>query len=61
MVDFRIISKPVAIGFDCPFCEEDVEISWAKIKPPYYWGDKWEDVKCPSCGKTVSLGCCTYD
>jgi sarcosine oxidase delta subunit len=61
MADFRIISKPVAISFECPFCEEDVELSWAKLNPPECWCDEWEDVKCPFCGERVSLGDYTYD
>ena len=61
MADFTIISKPVAIKFECPFCEEDVELSWAKVNPPAYWGEEWNDVKCPNCGEMVSLGDYTYD
>lgn len=49
MADFRIISKPVAIRFKCPFCEEDIELSWESITPPNCWGDDWDDVKCPCC------------
>lgn len=56
MADFTIVSKPVAIRFECPFCEEDVELSWAKITPPWSWTDEWDDAKCPFCGEIVSLG-----
>lgn len=60
-VDFTIISSPSYIHLECPFCEEEVEISWAKLKVPQSWCDKWEDVKCPLCGKMISLGDWKYD
>ena len=61
MADFTILSKPVAIRFECPFCESEVEIQWNKIKVPDSWCDDWDDIECPSCGKMVSLGEWTYD
>lgn len=61
MADFRIVSKPVYIAFECPFCEEEVNLSWARIEPPENWADEWDDVKCPYCGEWVSLGDWVYD
>ena len=61
MADFTILSKPVAIRFECPFCENEVEIQWNKIEVPDSWCDDWSDIKCPYCGKMVSLGEWTYD
>ena len=61
MADFTILSKPVAISFECPFCESEVEIPWNKIEVPDSWCDDWGDIECPSCGKMVSLGEWTYD
>lgn len=61
MADFTINSRPVSITFECPFCEQDVEISWEKLEPPKYWGDEWEDVECPLCGVMVTLGDWKYD
>lgn len=60
-VDFTIESKPAAIYFKCPHCEEDVRIDWSEITPPEYWGDTWDDVECPHCGKFVILGDWDYD
>ena len=61
MAEFRIVSKPVAIAVECPFCEMGVEIPWGEVKAPSYWGDEWPEVKCPECGKIVALGDWTYD
>ena len=61
MADFIIVSKPTHIALECPFCELDIELSWAKINPPKCWTDEWEDVKCPNCGKMISLGEWEYD
>lgn len=61
MVDFRIISTPVEICFECPFCEEEVRLLWDKINVPEYWGDEWDDVECPNCGETVTLGDYEYE
>jgi len=60
-INFRIVSKPTWIEFRCPHCKGDVIISWMDLNPPYYWGDMWENVECPSCGKEVELGDYEYD
>lgn len=59
--DFRIVSKPCAIAFDCPYCGDEIEISWEAANPPIYWGDPWDDVICPNCGKNIELGDWEYD
>ena len=61
MADFTIVSRPVSIRFQCPFCESEEEIPWEEVKHPDYWGDEWDDIECPSCGKMVSLGEWIYD
>ncbi len=61
MADFRIVSAPVAIAFECPFCEYEIEIPWKDVYAPGCWQDEWPDVKCPECGELVSLGDWTYD
>lgn len=60
-VDFHISVKPVSIEFECPYCHDEISISWRDITPPDYWGDTWDDVECPECGKTVRLGDYDYD
>lgn len=60
-VDFRIISKPVAISFSCPHCGFTQEIAWGELDVPDYWGDDWGEVECPECKKTVELGDYEYD
>lgn len=59
--DFTIESAPVNIRFQCPHCGMDVKIPWKQLNPPEYWGDQWDDVTCPDCEKTVTLGGCDYD
>ena len=54
--DFIIVSKPVSIQFECPYCHCENDIRWCDITPPDYWGDRWDDVECQECGKMVQLG-----
>lgn len=62
MAEFRIISAPVKIAFECPYCEAEVEIPWKQINAPDYWGDDWPEVTCPECGRDdVVLGDWVYD
>ncbi len=60
-IDFRIVSAPVKIAFDCPHCEEAVEIPWRDVAAPDGWNDVWPSVDCPECGKSVELGEWEYD
>lgn len=61
MVDFIIVSAPVAISLDCPFCEEEIEIRWKDAHPPKDWTAPWDDVECPNCKSMIALGDWTYD
>lgn len=61
MADFRIVSKPVKIAFECPFCEEEIEIPFEAVDAPSCWSDEWPEVKCPECGKMIALGDWQYD
>lgn len=60
-VDFRIASAPVAIELECPYCLYDIRIPWDDIDQPEYWGDSWDDVICPICGKKIQLGDWEYN
>ena len=59
--DFRIVSAPVKITFECPHCGEYVEILWRDVDVPESWSDGWPPVDCPECGKPVELGEWEYD
>jgi hypothetical protein len=59
--DFIIVSKPVSIQFECPYCHCENDIQWRDITPPDYWGDRWDDVECQECGKMVQLGEWDYE
>lgn len=61
MADFKIISKPIEICFECPHCENYVSLSWGRIEAPECWCDPWPDVKCPECDEIVPLGEWEYD
>lgn len=54
--DFYINQKPVSISLCCPNCSADIEIPWDELDVPEYWGDDWDSVVCPCCGKTIELG-----
>jgi len=54
-VDFQINSAPVSISFDCPYCGDSITLPWKSLNPPDYWGDRWDEVECPDCGKMVEL------
>lgn len=60
-VDYTIISKPAYIKFDCPYCNEEVEIDFKEVVfNTDYWGDgAW--VNCPECGEEVELNNYEYD
>lgn len=53
---YEIISKPDYIKFECPHCEEVIEIDFADVNfYTDYWGDgAWVD--CPMCNEEVELG-----
>jgi endogenous inhibitor of DNA gyrase (YacG/DUF329 family) len=59
--DFHIDTKPVSISFTCPHCEDPIIIPWKDVNAPEYWGDPWDSVTCPGCGKDVELGDYEYD
>lgn len=60
-VRFRIVSAPVSVDFECPYCETDVSIPWKDTGHPDYWLDPWPDINCPYCHKEVSMGDWEYD
>lgn len=59
--DFRIVSAPVEIAFECPHCGEEIKIPWRDVDVPECWSDLWPSVECPECGKSVDLGEWEYD
>ena len=60
-VDYTIISKPAYVKFECPYCHEDVEVSFDNVDyKTDYWGDgAWVD--CSYCEKEVELDNYEYD
>ncbi len=59
--DFKIISKPAYIEFDCPHCGNKNNYSWSAVNPATHWGDKWPNIICQECGELVGLGDYEYD
>ena len=59
--DFRIVSAPEKIEFECPRCGEHIEIPWRNVDAPASWSDTWSPAVCPECGKSVDLGEWEYD
>ena len=39
--DFTIVSRPDHIRFECPYCQEDVEVDWNDVDVPESWSDDW--------------------
>ena len=58
---YTIISKPDHITFECPHCNENVNVPFGDVDyNTDYWGDgAW--VNCAECGKEVELGGYEYD
>lgn len=60
-VDYTIISKPVYIKFECPYCGEEIEVPFEEVDyKTDYWGDGAR-VDCPNCDKEVELNNYEYD
>ena len=60
-VSYTIVSKPDYIIFDCPHCNERVEVPFDGVD---YNTDCWCDgawTDCPECGEEVALGDWEYD
>lgn len=60
-VDYTIVSKPAFVNFICPFCFNDVEVSFSDVD---FKTDCWSDgayCNCTLCGKEVELGHFDYD
>ena len=60
-VDYTIISKPAYVQFECPYCHEEIEISFGDVFfNTDYWGDgAW--TYCPECGEEVELDNYEYE
>lgn len=43
--DFIIVSKPVSIQFECPFCHYENDIRWRDITPPGYFREPVQKIK----------------
>lgn len=54
-VNYTIISKSLYITFECPFCYEEVEVSFKDVdfKTDYWEDSTWCD--CLKCGREVEL------
>lgn len=59
--DFTIVSRPDHIRFECPYCQEDVEVDWNDVDVPEAWSDDFGSVECPNCNLDVKLEDWDYD
>lgn len=53
-VDYTITSVPTSVSFECPHCNEEVELPFETR----FW-EGYEEVKCPECNNKVRL--CEWD
>ena len=60
-----IISEPVYVKMDCPYCESEIEIEYNEFSSSMYsdyWGD-WEGelIYCEECEEYFKIGNVNYD
>ena len=53
--NFTIYMKPVSISFECPYCDNEVNIAWDDLLAFEYRLNNRNDVKCPHCKVIVFL------
>lgn len=63
--DYNICSTPSYISFDCPICDEHIEIDWDKIAGAFGEGELYYGncgaIMCQNCGHDIELGDVEYD
>ncbi|EME7197675.1 hypothetical protein OHM04_002691 [Enterococcus faecium] len=63
--DYTICSTPSYISFDCPRCDEHIEIDWKKIAGAFGEGELYYGncgaITCQNCGHDIELGDAEYD
>lgn len=54
-----VYSKPEHVEFECPHCEEDIEIAYDEFEKMIgsdYWGDwQYNEFICPNCGGYIGV------
>ena len=56
-VDINIKQTPVSANYECPHCDEEVEIDYNDfcIDAGEYCDWQYTKIECPNCGKTVEI------
>lgn len=56
-VDITVIQSPVAVEFECPHCEEDINIDFVEFEgmagEPCDWC--YTKIECPKCEKKIQI------
>ena len=64
-IDITVISRPSYITIECPYCEEEININYNDFlgMMTHYYYEDWIDevIKCPECGKEVTIGSVEWD
>jgi hypothetical protein len=62
-VDIRIIQQPIEVRFECPECEEDIEISFSDFEDMAGEYCNWEytEIECPGCTKKLKINYVDWD
>lgn len=62
-VDITVIKEPVEVKFECPHCEEEIEIKYEDFCSDVGEVCDWQysEFECPECNKTVEIGYIDWD
>lgn len=60
-VDYKIISKPVYVQFECPHCEETVKVPYDEVDYNTDYPGDGAKATCPECDKEVDLDYYEYE
>lgn len=62
-VDISIRQTPVSANYECPHCEEEIEIDYQDFCNDVGEQCDWQytDIECPNCGKTIEIDSVDWD
>jgi len=62
-VDVTIVQTPIKVSFECPHCEEDINVDYIEIiallGEPIDWMHEW--IECPECNLMCKIDDVDWD